>query len=134
MLQVVSDSLFNRPLVSFAGLHPALLLCCANPCKTDREMSRALSEARSVAPWEVSERRVAIGCPFPCRWGSVAMLCTGRYCTCPGLCRNEEMKMHNTQLKYARIDDGDPFGVSLCCFKSIKMLFTHLFVHISIHF
>lgn len=31
-------------------------------------------------------------CPFLCRWGLVAMLCSPRYCTCPGLCRNEEME------------------------------------------
>lgn len=31
-------------------------------------------------------------CPFLYRWGLVAMLCTWRYCTCPGLCRNEEME------------------------------------------
>lgn len=30
--------------------------------------------------------------PFLHRWGSVAMLCTWRYCTCPGLCRNEEIE------------------------------------------
>lgn len=111
MLQVVSDSLFHRRLVSFAGLHPALLLCCANPCKTDQEMSRAPSEDWNFATCEVPELRVAIRCPFLCRWGSVAMLCTGRYCTCPGLCRNEEMKMHNTRLKYAHIVGGDPCAV-----------------------
>lgn len=34
MFRVNPISVHN--VVSFAGLHPALILCCANPCKTDQ--------------------------------------------------------------------------------------------------
>lgn len=69
------------------------LCCCAVQihAKLTKMMTCSLEKHQRFAIFEGFEC-VCLIRPFPYRWGSVAMLCTGRYCTCPGLCRNEEME------------------------------------------